>query len=111
VLLSCCGNAASQGSTLTLRQLIHRVFTVADGAPPDIAAIAQTSDGTLWIGGRTGLARFDGARFMPYPQSGDDTLTSTNVVSLLAAPDGGLWIGSAPDGVTAVRGFPGGRSR
>jgi hypothetical protein len=35
------------------------------GGASDIVALAQGSDGTLWIGGRTGLARFDCLRFVP----------------------------------------------
>jgi signal transduction histidine kinase/ligand-binding sensor domain-containing protein len=75
---------------------------VADGAPSDIVALAQTTDGTLWIGGRTGLTRFDGVRFVPYPGAGEDPLGSTNITSLLAAPDGGLWIGFRPEGVSLL---------
>jgi signal transduction histidine kinase/ligand-binding sensor domain-containing protein len=100
---SFCGVASPQTSDLTLRRLNHRVFTVVDGAPSDIAAIAQTTDGTLWIGGRTGLTRFDGARFVPYPQPGEEPLASTNVASLLATPDGGLWMGFRPDGVAFLQ--------
>lgn len=91
-LLQCCA-AWSQNSEPTLRQLNHRVFTAADGVPSDIYALAQTSDGTLWIGGRAGLTRFDGLRFVPYPGSSDPPLPTTNISSLRAAPDGGLWIG------------------
>jgi signal transduction histidine kinase/ligand-binding sensor domain-containing protein len=91
-LLQCCA-AWSQNSEPTLRQLNHRVFTSADGVPSDIYAVAQTSDGTLWIGGRAGLTRFDGIRFVPYPGPSDPPLPTTNISSLLAAPGGGLWIG------------------
>ena len=90
-----CGAAWSQsaeGPDRSLQQLNHRVFTPAEGAPSDISALAQTLDGTLWIGGRTGLARFDGVRFVPYPGPSDEPLQATNVASLLATPDGGLWM-------------------
>lgn len=70
-----------------------------DGAPGDISALAQTTDGTLWIAGRTGLTRFDGTRFTSYPGPGDDPLPSTNLASLVAAPDGGLWMGFRMGGV------------
>ena len=103
VLLSFCGVASPQTSDLTLRQLNHRVFTIANGAPSDIAAIAQTPDGTLWLGGRTGLTRFDGVRFVAYPQAGEEPLGSINVASLFATPDGGLWIGFRPEGVAFLQ--------
>ena len=102
-LVSFCGVAAPQTSALTLRQLNHRVFAVEDGAPTDITAIAQAPDGTLWMGGRTGLTRFDGVRFVQYPQPGEEPLGSTNVASILVTPDGGLWLGFRPDGVAFVR--------
>jgi signal transduction histidine kinase/ligand-binding sensor domain-containing protein len=92
-----------QSGDLTLRQLNHRVFATADGAPSDIAALAQTSDGTLWLGGRAGLARFDGVRFVPYPEPSDEPLDATNIASLFAAPDGGLWIGFRPGGVSLLK--------
>ena len=88
---------------VSLRQLNHRVFTVMEGAPSDIVALAQGSDGTLWIGGRTGLARFDGLRFVPYPGPSDEPLQSTNISSLFVAPDGGLWIGFRPGGVSLLK--------
>jgi signal transduction histidine kinase/ligand-binding sensor domain-containing protein len=97
------GLAAAQVDDLALRQLNHRAFTVADGAPADIMALAQTPDGTLWIGGRTGLTRFDGIRFVPYPGPGEEPLGATNVTSLLAAPDGALWIGFRPQGVSVLK--------
>ena len=86
-----------------LRQLNHRIYTATDGAPTDIAALAQTPDGTLWIGSRTGLARFDGARFVKYPGPSEEPLLSTNVASLWPAPDGSLWIGFRPSGISVLR--------
>jgi signal transduction histidine kinase/streptogramin lyase len=62
-----------------------------DGAP---SAIAQTSDGYLWIGTSTGLVRFDGARFVPWRSSGANTLYRGQIFSLLASADGSLWVGS-----------------
>jgi signal transduction histidine kinase/ligand-binding sensor domain-containing protein len=87
----------------TLRQLNHRVFTRTEGVPSDIDALAQTSDGTLWIGGRAGLVRFDGVRFVSYPEPGEEPLRSSNVSALFAAPDGALWIGFRPHGVAVLR--------
>jgi signal transduction histidine kinase/ligand-binding sensor domain-containing protein len=93
ILVAGTGLTAPADSGPPLRQLNHRVFTATDGAPSDIYALAQTADGTLWIGGRTGLTRFDGVRFTPYPAPGEEPLQSNLVSSLIAAPDGGLWIG------------------
>ena len=54
-----------------LADLHHGAWTFKDGAPSEIYALAQTTDGFLWLGTATGLFRFDGIRFESYkPQSG-----------------------------------------
>lgn len=63
-----------------------------EGAPGEVRTLAQTTDGYLWLGTATGLFRFDGIRFEPYkPQSGQ-SFPQRSVASLLAVPDGGLWV-------------------
>jgi signal transduction histidine kinase/ligand-binding sensor domain-containing protein len=104
ILLPFPGSAAPAAPDLTLRQLNHRVFNAADGAPSDITALAQTPDGTLWIGSPAGLTRFDGVRFVPYPGPSEEPLQSTNVSTLFVAPDGALWIGFRPGGVSVLKG-------
>lgn len=103
LLLSGTGTVLAQTGDVTLRQLTQRVFAATDGVPADIAALAQTADGTLWVGGRAGLARFDGMRFVPYPAGGEQPLPQTNISALLAAPDGSLWIGFRPSGVAVLK--------
>jgi signal transduction histidine kinase/ligand-binding sensor domain-containing protein len=103
ILLSCFSHAAAQTGELTLQQLNHRAFLATNGAPTDIVALAQTTDGTLWIGGRTGLTRFDGMRFVPYPGRSEQPLQQINVSALMAAPDGSLWIGFRPSGVALLK--------
>jgi signal transduction histidine kinase/ligand-binding sensor domain-containing protein len=104
ILLPFPGSAAPTTPELTLRQLNHRVFNAADGAPSDITALAQTPDGTLWIGSPAGLTRFDGVRFVPYPGPAEEPLQSTNVSSLFVTPDGALWIGFRPGGISVLKG-------
>jgi signal transduction histidine kinase/ligand-binding sensor domain-containing protein len=89
----CCGPLWSQESGLTLEQLNHRAFRVSDGAPAPVQALAQTRDGTLWVGSGAGLFRFDGTGFVRYPGESDDPLPSMNVSALISSPEGGLWIG------------------
>ena len=74
-------------------QVGHDSWTFKDGAPADVAYIAQTNDGFLWLGGPAGLFRFDGTRFEPFSSPFGDRLLSTNLYSLFAPPSGGLWIG------------------
>ena len=103
--LSTSGAAGASNTDLPpLQQLNHRAFTSAEGAPSDVGALAQTSDGVLWIGGGNGLTRFDGARFIPYPGSWEEPLRSTYVTALAAAPDGGLWIGFGFGGASFLKG-------
>lgn len=62
-------------------------------SPADwITAFAEQADGTLWVGAREGLFRFDSGarRLLPVPTR-DGAMAS--VRRLLAARDGSLWIG------------------
>jgi signal transduction histidine kinase/ligand-binding sensor domain-containing protein len=75
-------------------QVGHESWTFKDGAPPDVACLAQTNDGFLWLcGGPNGLVRFDGTRFEPFSSPFGDKLLSGNLYSLFVAPSGGLWVG------------------
>jgi signal transduction histidine kinase/ligand-binding sensor domain-containing protein len=99
----CCGPLWSQESVSTLEQLNHRAFRVSDGAPSVVQALAQTRDGTLWVGSGTGLFRFDGTSFVRYPGASDDPLPSMGVTALISSPDGGLWIGFRFGGICLLR--------
>jgi signal transduction histidine kinase/ligand-binding sensor domain-containing protein len=88
-----CSRAWSLESDLTLKQLNHRGWTAASGAPSDVVALAQTPDGTLWIGSEMGLFRFDGLSFVRYVGPPNQPFESNNVSTLATSPDGALWIG------------------
>jgi ligand-binding sensor domain-containing protein/signal transduction histidine kinase len=78
----------------------HRVWRTEDGLPQNrVQAIAQTKDGYLWAGTSEGLARFDGLRFVVYDQSNTAAITDNSILSLEAAPDGSLWIGTEGGGL------------
>jgi PAS domain S-box-containing protein len=65
--------------------------------------LAQTPDGYLWLGDHDGLSRFDGVVFERYqPQSGVPFPVGT-VSSLLALPNGDLWIAFQPGAITLLR--------
>jgi len=74
-------------------QLQHNTWSFKDGAPENLRALAQTGDGFLWLGGYTGLYRFDGRQFESFHSAFGEELLSTNISSLYAPPSGGLWIG------------------
>jgi signal transduction histidine kinase/ligand-binding sensor domain-containing protein len=79
---------------LRINQLYHTSWTHKDGVPTEIQALAQTTDGFLWIGSGSGLYRFDGLKFELY-QPSQGQFPKVIVTRLLATPDGGLWIGYA----------------
>jgi signal transduction histidine kinase/ligand-binding sensor domain-containing protein len=88
--------ASGLDSTLRLTQYRHTAWRVQDGslaAAPN--AIAQTTDGYIWIGTGAGLVKYDGVRFAPWTAPGQSTPFSAVVLSLLGAADGTLWIGTA----------------
>ena len=87
----------------SLDQLYHTGWTYIEGAPGEVSALAQTTDGYLWLGTATGLFRFDGIRFEPYkPQSGQ-AFPQRSVASLFALPDGGLWVGYWYGGASFIK--------
>jgi len=88
-----------------LTEYTHTVWTHKDGIPSAfIYAIAQTSDGYLWLATTDGLVRFDGVRFVHWrPKTGYTALLGV-VRSLCAARDGSLWIGTETGLIGHIRG-------
>jgi hypothetical protein len=87
------GTASAQRRDRTIFQFQHTGWTAKDGAPGPVYGLAQTRDEYLWIGTATGLYRFDGVQFEPYEPPPGQHFRSDSIRSLLATPDGGLWIG------------------
>jgi ligand-binding sensor domain-containing protein len=67
-----------------------------------ITALAQDGRGLIWIGTQIGLLRYDGYRFRKFSHKVGDpfSLAGDYVVSLYAAPDGRLWVGTVNDGIS-----------
>lgn len=80
-------------------QFHHTSWTAKDGAPSQTHTLAQTTDGFLWIGSERGLFRFDGVLFEEFAAPAGVDWPSHNITSLMATPDGGLWISFAPSGI------------
>lgn len=79
----------------SLTQYSRLVWTQQDGLPQDtIRAIAQTTDGYLWLGTDEGLARFDGYEFVVFDKSNGE-LPGNSITALASAGDGALWIGTS----------------
>jgi signal transduction histidine kinase/ligand-binding sensor domain-containing protein len=76
-----------------LEQFTHTGWSALDNGPTDVLSIAQTSDGWLWLAAATGLYRFDGQRYERLDAIDGHALLSSNVRTLYAPPEGGLWVG------------------
>lgn len=84
-------------------QYSRTVWNQGQGLPQDtITAIAQTSDGYLWLGTDEGLARFDGYEFTLF-NSATGHLPSNSIKTLAVGPDNSVWIGTA-DGLAHLSG-------
>jgi len=82
----------------SITQYSRTSWDQADGLPQDtVRAIAQTTDGYLWIGTDEGLARFDGYDFTPFDKT-NGRLPANSIVALTASRDGSLWAGT-PNGL------------
>jgi ligand-binding sensor domain-containing protein len=66
-----------------------------DGLPDNsIQALAQTTDGYLWVGTTAGLARFNGVEFKVFRAGNIPGLINSETTSLWANKEGGLWVGT-----------------
>ena len=93
ILLACCACAFALDPSLDVSQYAHTSWKIRDGFTRGrVTAIAQTSDGYLWLGTEFGILRFDGVRAVPWQPSGGQEPPSSLVRQLLATRDGTLWI-------------------
>ena len=80
----------------TVDNFVSRVYTSQEGLDSsELTAVAQTSDGYLWVGGYSGMYRYNGIKFMYEPTD----YNVTNVSYLYGDNDGYLWIGTSDIGV------------
>ncbi|HEY3863940.1 MAG TPA: two-component regulator propeller domain-containing protein [Verrucomicrobiae bacterium] len=77
-----------------------RTWQTADGLPNnDVQAIAQTTDGYLWVGTAAGLARFNGVSFASFEARTPPQIKGAAIPALCADRDGSLWIGADGGGL------------
>jgi ligand-binding sensor domain-containing protein len=96
-------NLVAIDSHQRITQMHHTAWGAKEGVIGEILAIAQTSDGFIWVGTTGGLLRFDGSEFERYkPEVGSFPQPSW-VSALLATPDGGLWIGNLSGGASFLK--------
>ena len=97
VLVLCAIPTSSRASGADLH---YRVWTIEEGLPQgSVRAIAQTSDGYLWIATLDGLVRFDGVQMIVFTRSEIPEMTSNRCLALLVDRRGTLWIGTEDGGI------------
>ncbi len=75
------------------------------GLPPgELNAVVRTPDGYLWLGMSSGLARFDGARFVRFTKAQIPGMDTGNVAALARSPSGELWLVETNGGLIRRRG-------
>ncbi|MEO5510990.1 MAG: two-component regulator propeller domain-containing protein, partial [Longimicrobiales bacterium] len=90
--------AATRGRALS--QYALDAWDDRHGLPQNsVQAIAQTTDGYLWLGTQDGIVRFDGVRFTVFGRDASPALRRPYIWALEAARDGGLWIGTEEAGL------------
>ena len=105
LLLSSGATVYALDSPRELSQFGHEVWLTENGLPQNtVHAIAQTSDGYIWIGTEEGLARFDGVKFTVFDKQNTPEIKSNYIRSLLADRQGALWIGTAQGLVRMLNG-------
>ena len=89
------GSAHALDASLDINQYGHRAWRVREGfAKGPITAVAQTTDGYLWLGTPLGLLRFDGVRAVSWNPPSGTPLPDVRVRVLAVGRDGRLWIGT-----------------
>jgi len=95
-----CGFAAAIHPAPAQFQYTRTVWRVSDGLPEDtVQAIAESSEGRLWIGTTGGLARFDGSHMEVHGLGLSQPLSANSIFCLIFARDGSLWEGTEGGGL------------
>ena len=74
---------------------VRNTWSLQQGLPQiSVLAITQDRRGYLWVGTQSGLARFDGIRFVTYTPENTPGIPGTWIRSLYLDTSGKLWIGT-----------------
>lgn len=89
------------GGVARLRDGRIETYGIEEGLPHiDVRVMFQDRSGTVWAGTMAGVARFDGARFVPVRDPG---APPEGVSSMLETRDGTIWIGTTGQGLVRYR--------
>lgn len=101
IVAACCSAGAwALPADYSVPELYQTRWTVREGVPTGIAAMAQTPDGFLWIGAPGGLFRFDGVEFERFLGTASVPLLSQDIYAMNVSADGALWIGHHLGGIS-----------
>ncbi|MCR4674582.1 MAG: response regulator [Lachnospiraceae bacterium] len=96
VLLSSVQTVSAAGVDIAM-DYVSVIYDSNDGlASSEMNAVTQTEDGYIWVGGNSGLYRYDGVSYEKIELA--DSISS--VTCLYADEDDSLWIGTNDKGVT-----------
>lgn len=99
VVLSCVQAALASATGLSPTPPVFQTIADARAVPNGvITALAEDSDGLIWVGSTNGLLRFDGQRVL-HESDRSPALPRAYVQSLHASADGRLWVGLQGFGV------------
>ena len=88
--------ASALEPTTPLSSYGRQSWVMENGLPQNtVKAIAQTSDGFLWLGTEVGLVRFDGNSFLLFDQNSKPALPGNDIQCLFQAQDSSLWVGTS----------------
>lgn len=102
VLIWGASPAQALDAAVALGDYHHDIWTGKDGAPGEIAAMAQTTDGWLWIASSNGLYRFDGVRFRRFEALSGEVLPQRPITALTALRNGDLLVGYIYGGLSLL---------
>ena len=95
LLLACIPAAQALKADKAFANYVLDTWSIQDGLPQISAlSLAQDRTGYVWVGTQSGLARFDGVRFVSYTPENTPALAGIWIRSLLADRDGRLWVGT-----------------
>ncbi len=97
---------ALDGRKLVSQYVMHE-WSTEHGLPGNyVEKVFQNKEGYLWLGlRRNGLARFDGARFAPWPLEAPNREEEISVGGLCETRDGSLWAGTDGAGLWRFQGL------
>jgi len=89
---------------LAITQYTQDSWGTESGLPQNnILAIAQTSEGYLWLASEEGLVRFDGVKFTVFDKENTPQLQANDIRALLVDREDNLWIGTNGGGLTRYK--------